>query len=75
MVGQNKNDICRDVAVPHIYRIVDLYTTIIHLRNFQIKKYPNYFLWDGLLARPYPERAGSPPHKIGEFISCNTIFI
>jgi hypothetical protein len=31
MVGQNKNDICRDVAVPHIYRIVDLYTTIIHI--------------------------------------------
>jgi hypothetical protein len=30
----------------------------IGIRNFQIKKYPNYFLWDGLLARPYPERAG-----------------
>jgi hypothetical protein len=34
------------------------YLSVYILRNFQIKKYPNYFLWDGLLARPYPERAG-----------------
>ncbi len=38
------------------------------IRDFQIKKHPNYLLWDGLPARPYLERVGSPLHKIGEII-------
>jgi hypothetical protein len=37
-------------------------------RDFQIKKYPNSFLWNGLLARPYLEQAGSLLHKIGVFL-------
>ncbi len=43
------------------------------IRDFQIKKYPNYFLWNGLPARPYLERAGSPLHKIGEIISWKSL--
>ncbi|WP_041740004.1 hypothetical protein [Calothrix sp. PCC 6303] len=43
------------------------------VRDFQIKKYPNYFLWDGLPARPYIERARSPLHKIGEIISWKSL--
>ena len=33
---------------------------LVEVRDFQIKKYPNYFLWDGLPARPY-KRAGWKP--------------
>jgi hypothetical protein len=43
------------------------------LRDFQIKKYPNYFLWNGLLARPDLKQAGSPLHKIGEIISWKSV--
>jgi hypothetical protein len=43
------------------------------LRDFHIKKYPNSFLWNGLLARPYLEQAGSLLHKIGEIISWKSL--
>lgn len=43
------------------------------LRNFQIKKYPNYLLWHGLPARPYLGPAGSPFQKIGEFFSWKSL--
>ncbi|MEH1871547.1 MAG: DsbA family protein [Nostoc sp.] len=41
--------------------------------NFQIKQYPNYLLWDRLLASPYLARAGSTFHKIGEFFSWKSL--
>jgi hypothetical protein len=66
---------CRDVAVLRLYkgfrqRIIKFGRC---LRDFQIKKYPTYFLWDGLPARHYLEQAGSPLHKIGEFISWKSL--
>jgi hypothetical protein len=48
---------------------------MLPIRDFQIKKYPNSFLWNGLLARPYLEQAGSLLHKIGEIISWKSLIL
>jgi hypothetical protein len=51
----------------------DRVSSRVGIRDFQIKKYPNYFLWNGLLARPDLNQAGSPLHKIGEIISWKSL--
>ncbi|MEH2083419.1 MAG: DsbA family protein [Nostoc sp.] len=43
------------------------------LINFQIKKYPNYFFWDGFPACPYIVRARNQFHRIGEFFSWKSL--